>query len=178
MVSSEPVEAGAAALAEAKAYLRIGFGEEDELVARIVASAVDLCEQFTGQVVLARSFRETLAASGAWTRLARVPVRAISTVEAMKDGVATAMSASNYSIDIDAAGHGWVRLMAPQAARTIRVGYSAGLADDWDGMAEPLRQGIVRLAAHLYTHRNAPDDAGPPAVVSALWRPYRRMRLG
>lgn len=36
-------------------------------------------------------------------------------------------------------------------------------------------QGIIRLAAHLYAHRD--DDAGPPAAVAALWRPYRQMRL-
>ncbi|MFD1952261.1 head-tail connector protein [Sphingomonas arantia] len=36
-------------------------------------------------------------------------------------------------------------------------------------------QGIVRLAAHFHAHRD--DDAGPPAVVAALWRPYRQMRL-
>jgi uncharacterized phiE125 gp8 family phage protein len=59
----------------------------------------------------------------------------------------------------------------------MRVGYSAGIAEEWSGVPEPLRQGIVRLAAHLYTHRDSADDAGPPAVVTALWRPYRRMRL-
>jgi len=29
----------------------------------------------------------------------------------------------------------------------------------------------------MFAHRDAPDDAGPPAVVAALWRPWRRMRL-
>jgi len=39
----------------------------------------------------------------------------------------------------------------------------------------PVVQGVVRLAAHLYAHRD--DEAGPPAAVAALWRPYRQLRL-
>jgi hypothetical protein len=42
---------------------------------------------------------------------------------------------------------------------------------------EPLRQGIVRLAAHLYAARGE-VEAVPPAAVAALWRPWRRVRLG
>ncbi len=41
----------------------------------------------------------------------------------------------------------------------------------------PLRQGVVRLAGHLHAHRDETDAAGPPAAVTALWRPFRRMRL-
>jgi len=44
-------------------------------------------------------------------------------------------------------------------------------------LPEPLRQGIVRLAAHLYTVRGE-AEAPPPACVAALWRPWRRLRLG
>jgi uncharacterized phage protein (predicted DNA packaging) len=53
----------------------------------------------------------------------------------------------------------------------------AGLSVDWSTSPAPLRQGIVRLVAYFYAHRDAADDAGPPAAVAALWRPYRRMRL-
>jgi uncharacterized phiE125 gp8 family phage protein len=67
-----------------------------------------------------------------------------------------------------------VRISGSTAAR---VAVEAGLAEDWNGVPEPLRQGIVRLTAHLYAHRDAAGDAGPPAAVAALWRPWRRMRL-
>jgi hypothetical protein len=36
----------------------------------------------------------------------------------------------------------------------------------------------VRLTAHLYTHRSLDGGAGPPAAVTALWRPWRRLGLG
>ena len=48
----------------------------------------------------------------------------------------------------------------------------AALAPD---MPAPVRQGIVRLAAYLFVHRD--DDVAPPAAVAALWRPYRQLRL-
>ncbi|MEO7750897.1 MAG: head-tail connector protein, partial [Sphingomicrobium sp.] len=49
-------------------------------------------------------------------------------------------------------------------------------AEDENGVPEPIRQGVLRLTAHLFSAR---DGAGgePPAAVTALWRPYRRLRL-
>lgn len=177
MVTGDPLVPGPAALAEAKAYLRIEGTGEDALIERLMASAAALCEQFTGQVLLVRGFVETLAGSTAWVRLHRNPAVAIAGVEALSDGVASALPAGSFAIDIDASGYGWVRLTGAQAAPRIRVSYTAGMAAQWTGLPEPLRQGTVRLAAHLYSHRSASEDAGPPAVVTALWRPYRRMRL-
>jgi uncharacterized phiE125 gp8 family phage protein len=147
------------------------------MLERLIASAAELCEQFTGQALIARGFAETLAASGAWTRLGRLPVRSIEQMEVLSQGFAALLPVQDYSVDVDAGGAGWVRLNCPFSATGMRVAYSAGMAESWEGLAEPLRQGIVRLAAHLYAHRDAADDAGPPAVVTALWRPYRRMRL-
>lgn len=51
------------------------------------------------------------------------------------------------------------------------------LSPDWNAVPEPLRQGIVRLVAHLFSHRDAADAGPPPTAVAALWRPYRQMRL-
>ena len=50
------------------------------------------------------------------------------------------------------------------------------MADDENGVPEPIRQGVLRLVAHLFTVRDG-DGGEPPAAVTALWRPYRRMRL-
>lgn len=47
--------------------------------------------------------------------------------------------------------------------------------DDWDAVPAPLAHGLVLLAVHLWENRQA--DAVPPAAVSALWRPYRRVGL-
>ena len=170
---------GAEALAAAKAYLRVAGSDEDAMMARLIGSAAELCEGFVGQALLVRGFSETLELSGAWTRLGVGPVQAISAVEGLSsEGAAFALAAEAYAIDIDARGDGWVRVTQPGEAVRIRVTYQAGLAAEWDLLPEALRQGIVRLVAHLFTHRDEAFDTGPPAAVTALWRPWRRIRLG
>lgn len=165
--------------AEVKAYLRIATSEEDALLAGLVRSAAETCEAFTGRLLIARAVEETLPASTGWARLAAAPVRSIESVTALAaDGSGEALPADGYAIDIDAAAEGWVRLTAPLEQKRVRVAYTAGLADGPNGVPEAVRQGIVRLAAHLYAHRDPADGVGPPAAVTALWRPWRRLRLG
>lgn len=178
MISGETLVPGAAALGEAKAYLRVVGVDEDSLIGRLTGSATELCERFTGQALIARGFSETLPLSGSWTRLGVTPVSVISGVEVLEaDGAATPLAAESYAIDIDANGDGWVRVTQPLEAARVRVSYQAGLAADWTALPEALRQGVARLVAHLFTHRDVPDGGGPPAAVTALWRPWRRMRL-
>jgi len=173
-------------LAELKAYLRIAVSDEDALLAALARGAADMCEAFTGRALIEREVVEVLAAATAWTRLGAAPVSAILGVDALaQDGTPTALGPPDYAIDIDAAGDGWVRLLAGGGAKRIRVAYRAGMAADPNGLPEALRHGIVRLAAHLYTQRDPgpgsgagrSQDAGPPAAVTALWRPWRRLRL-
>ena len=175
MLSGE-LTAPAVTLAEAQGYVRIETGEEEAILAGLIRTASAMCEQFTGRVILERSFSETMAASGEWQRLSLTPVRSIELVEAIgEDGIASPLAAGDYAMDVDSAGDGWVRL-AMASARRIRVSGMVGMAANSNEVPEPIRQGIVRLTAHLF---NARDGGGgdPPAAVTALWRPYRRMRL-
>jgi hypothetical protein len=77
-------------------------------------------------------------------------------------------------VSVEADARGWVRAVRP--GDRLAVEYQAGMAADLNGVAEPLRQGIMRLAAEHFVARGD-EGAAPPAVVSALWRPWRRMRL-
>lgn len=175
MMATNIAEA-AVSMAEAQAYARVETGEEEALVAALVRAASALCESFTGQVLVARPFEEVLPPGAQWQRLALTPVRSIEEVAALAaDGSATIVSMGEYDVDIDSRGDGWVRL-ANWGDSKIRVRGQAGMAVDPNGVPEPLRQGILRLIAHLFATR---DGAGgePPAAVTALWRPYRRMRL-
>lgn len=166
-------------LAELKAFVRIATSEEDALLAGFVRAATDMCEAFIGRALLRRETSETLAAGTCWMRLAASPVSAIEGLAALAaDGAATPLAADTYAIDTDAAGEGWVRLLRPIAERRVRVTYQAGMAADLNGVPEALRHGIVRLAAHLYAAREGDGEAAPPAAVTALWGPWRRLRLG
>jgi uncharacterized phiE125 gp8 family phage protein len=180
MIEGEALVLPPEAAGAAKAYLRIERADEDDLVAGLAAAAAELCEGFTGRALLTRGFVETMPASRAWRRLGRTPVRAITQVEVLaQDGTAQMLASAGYGIDVDAEGDGWVRLTDPGETRRIRVGYQAGLAGAWPELPAALRQGVLRLAAHFYTHRAAegPRSIEPPAAVAALWRPFRRLRL-
>jgi len=167
----------AVSLAEAQAFVRIETGEEEALLAGLVRSASALCEAFINQLLVARVFREELRATGEWQRLGRRPVRSIDLVEAIaEDGSAAVLASGAYALDVDASGDGWVRLLDSGAARRVRVTAQAGMAMGSNDVPEPLRHGILRLVGHLFASRDGPGGE-PPAAVSALWRPYRRMRL-
>jgi len=170
---SEP----ALSLAEAQAFVRVETGEEEALLAGLVRTASAVCEAFINQVLIVRDFTQDLSASGEWQRLALAPVRSIDSVETVAgDGTAAALAADAYAIDVDASGDGWVRLTGVSDATRIRVRASAGIAGGTNELPEPLRHGILRLVGHLFASREG-DSGEPPAAVTALWRPYRRMRL-
>jgi uncharacterized phiE125 gp8 family phage protein len=110
------------------------------------------------------------------------PVRSIDAVEGLApDGGAVALAAETYAIDIDPSGDGWVRLIDAGGAARVRVAATAGMASGTNEVPEPLRHGILRLVGHLFASRDGGGVGGPgsepPAAVTALWRPYRRMRL-
>lgn len=178
MLSGAPIILPAEAAADAKAYLRIVGTDEDALVARLLRSAAELCEGFTGQALMTRTFEDFVAGSGAWERLSATPVKAILAMETVPvEGAASPLAADAYAVDVDANGDGWVRVTSRPNSARLRVRYNAGLATEWTDLPEALRQGVLRLGAHLYTCRDEAVDAGPPAAVAALWRPFRRMRL-
>jgi len=165
-------------LAELKAFLRVTLSDEDALLAGMARGAADICEAFTGRALIDRAVDEVLDASAAWTRLGAAPVRSIEGVAALDEaGDATPLAATAYAMDVDAAGDGWVRILDASGAKRVRVSYRAGMAADPNGLPEALRHGILRLAAHLYARRDQAEEGGPPAAVTALWRPWRRLRL-
>lgn len=159
-------------LAEAQAFARIETGEEEALGAGLIRSASALCEAFIGQVVIERPFAEQLPANSEWQRLVTTPVRSI-------EGVLhnnSLLAATAYATDIESHGYGWVRVTDPAVKGTIEITGRAGMATSQNGVPEPVRQGVLRLVAHLFSARDG-HGGEIPAAVTALWRPYRRMRL-
>ena len=177
MVTSDPAAIAPLALAEAKAFLHVTRDGDDAVLTGHLHSAASLCEQFIGQSLLVRPHRETLPVARDWQALSARPVSAITSVGGISaDNERFAFASDAYAIDITADGAGRVRVLRPGSASRIELVYSAGLAAHWGDLPEPLRQGIIRLAAHVHLARDA-DDGAPPAMVSALWRPWRMVRL-
>lgn len=168
-----------AALAEVKQWLGITTATDDAPLTALLTSALDMCEAFTGAMPLEAECEEVLDACGGWHTLATRPVQAISAVQAIAaDGTRTTLATGRWDADLDADGTGRVRLPLPGEETRVAVRFTAGHTAGWDTLPQPLRHGVVRLAAHQHRARET-DDASPlpPASVAALWRPWRRLRL-
>lgn len=181
LLNSSPHPLSGAALAELKAHLGLTNDSNDAVLSGYLRSALSLCEAFIGQLVLHRTMTHRLVMHHARQSLPYGPVSAILGVaKSGPNGAATPLPISGYSIDIDAAQKGYVRLKGPlpvlAPGEYVAAEYSAGLASEWTYLPDSLRQGILLLAAHLYDQPR--DTAGqPPAAVTALWRPWRQLRV-
>lgn len=174
-IESAPVPA--APLAALKAYLAISLDEEDAALTGLLLAASEAAERYLGQLLIVRMVHEVLGARRDWQRLAIRPVSSITTVEGLPaEGAAFALPVESYAVDIDGGGTGQVRVLNPGAAGRVRIGYTAGLAGDAEDVPEAIRHGIVRLAGEYHARREG-LEADPPASVTALWRPWRRVRL-
>jgi uncharacterized phiE125 gp8 family phage protein len=177
MIEKDPLDLPPEALAAVKSWLRVERSDEDALIESALRAAVELGEALTGQAMLVRAHRETLRGTRAWQRLAAAPMRTITEVEGVEGPAPPApLDPEAYALDVDSNGEGWIRLRGA-GSRRLRITYEAGLTGEWSALPAPLRQGAVRLAAHLYTHRTEDERNEPPAAVTALWRPFRRLRL-
>lgn len=177
-IVTPPVLPGAA-LAELKQWLAIATTRDDAELISLLKAALDMCEAFTGLMPLESTCEEILPVTSSWQTLATRPVLAITQVVGIPaDGPRFTLPPENYAIGLDADDTGSVLVMNPASAGRIAVSFTAGLATEWADLPEPLRHGIIRLAAHQHRARDN-DSAGPipPASVAALWRPWRRIRL-
>jgi uncharacterized phiE125 gp8 family phage protein len=167
-----------AALDELKQWLAIRSATDDAALLRTLRTALDMCEAFIGAAALPCTFEETLPAACDWQALSTRPVSAIVAVSGLTaQNMRTTLPVDAYEIDIDAEGAGRVRLLRDIGTARMVVRAAAGIAPSWDLLPDGLRHGLVRLAAHTWRARDTASDAGPPAAVAALWRPWRRMRL-
>lgn len=175
-----PASLAPAALGEVKDWLGITTSADDAQLSGLLRAAIELCEEFTGLMPLQQGCEQVLAVSSDWLTLTTRPVQAITAVEGIPaEGARFALPVGDYAIDLDADGAGRFLVRNPGIAGRIAVRFTAGLVADWSALPEALRHGIVRLAAHQYRAREGDnrDSHLPPAAVSALWRPWRRLRL-
>ena len=172
-----PPDFSGAALAALKAWLAITTPAEDALLVRLIASAHETCERFTGLMPLGCGVEEVLAPASGWLPLATRPVRAFATVSWLdEEGEATLLDHSLWSQAIEVDGSAAIRLKEPPSEGRIVVSFTAGVAESWESIPPALGDGIVRLAAHAYRTRDSVASE-PPAVIAALWRAWRRLRL-
>lgn len=153
-------------LNEARGWLRLGATIDDAVVAGLVRAAEETLPIGAGPI-----------GAGA-VRLGVRPVVGVDAVTVLADGGTEAvLAASDYRVTIARDGTARLAIDRPGDARRVRVAYRAGMAEDANGIPEAIRQGIVRMTQHLHDARDGAGEA-PPAVIAALWQPWRRLNLG
>lgn len=176
-----PFALAPAALNELKDWLGITTPADDNQLSGLLRAALDHFEQFTGLMPLEQVCEEIMPVTAGWQELGPRPVQAITQVAGIPaEGARFALAVAAYAIDLSADGGGRLRVISPGAAGRIAVRYTAGLAAGWTALPEALRHGVLRLAASQYRARESDGQstALPPAAVAALWRPWRRLKLG
>ena len=177
MLSHAPLGLGSDMLDEVRVYLRLENMDDDPSLGAIMIAAISYAESFTGQILIRREINETRSVSPAWQRLSASPVLSVGSVTGIPaEGSYFSLNQADYDVRIDN-DDGYVGIMRPGAAGRVEINYRAGLAENWSELPESLRLGILSLAGYLYQNRDGSNDAGPPAAVAALLRPWRRMRL-
>lgn len=167
------------ALAELKQWLGISTPSDDAALTALLRAALEMCEAFTGLMPIEALCEQVLPVTPHWQSLSVRPVQAITELQAIPaQGTRITLAADAYAVELDADGAGRVRVTQPTVSGRIAVRFTAGLAPTWDALPEPLRHGMLRLAAHQHRERDNPGAAPiPPAAVAALWRPWRRLRV-
>lgn len=169
-------------LNEARGWLRLGATIDDAVVAGLVRAATNICEAFIGQWLVIRAAEEVLPVKNGTVRPGARPVVGIDGVTLLLPGGGEAvLGGGDYRMSIGDDGTARVTVDDPRGAARVRVAYRAGIAEGANGIPEAIRQGIVRMTQHLHDARDGARDgagAAPPAVIAALWQPWRRLTLG
>jgi uncharacterized phiE125 gp8 family phage protein len=169
-------------IAEAKAFLRVEHGDDDTIIAALIAAARGHVEALTRRALLTQSWRFVL---DAWPANGRIdlrmgPLRGVIAARVYDTANnASTIDVETFVVDTAAdliASPCWA-LPAPGRATAgieldLQLGYGANAAD----VPEALRHAVRMLAAHWYENRGlaaAGTVAVLPAGVDALIAPYR-----
>ncbi len=178
MLSLDPLGPDSFMLDGVRAYLRVDDAVDDPSLSAAAQAAIGHAENFTRAVIIRRTAREIIGASPRWQILEVAPVQSVIGVTGIPaEGATFALAPDAWEAKIGSRGEVYVRIIRPGIAGRAEIACVAGIAPDWAALPAALRYALLRLTAHFYTHRDAPDASGPPAAALALLRPWRRMSL-
>jgi len=179
----EPPQAEPLSLGEAKAFLRVEHGDEDDVIAALVTAARMHVEAQTRRALITqvwRLVRDAWPADGGLT-VVPAPVQAVVAARVV-DAAGAAHAIDVQSFVVDAAS---ARLVVPpwslpppgRAIAGIEIDVRVGHGDAPADVPEPLRHAVRLLVAHWYDNRGlvaiGQSVALMPGTVAALLSQYR-----
>ena len=174
----QPADLSGSALAEFKDWLGISRPNEDPLLVDLLAASLATCEAFTELAPLEQTVEERIPPKKGLYRARSRPARMLLNAELIEqDGTRTSLGGQGHGFELDHEGVAIANLKCNLEGQAVVVALVVGIAPDWESIPKALRQGIVRLAAHYYRDRDQQRALPPPASVTALWRPWRTVRL-
>tara|TARA_A100000171_G_scaffold16805_1_gene15281 strand:- start:619 stop:1251 length:633 start_codon:yes stop_codon:yes gene_type:complete len=189
-------------LEQAKVFLRIDHTEDDHLIRRLIKTARQSIESFTGRALIRQCWTFSLNAGFAYANsdvryLSRNQSRGERGIELPKSPflelVGPPRMVDNYGerdiqdYRLDTAGRVAHMHLGSSAGKFLQgrgelfVHFWAGYGEEAEDVPEPLRQGILMALVSLYDGRAAANDLGfmPKPLdegVIQLIKPYRAQR--
>ena len=171
-------------LAEAKEFLRVAHGDDDDFITALITGARSHVESQTRRALITQTWR---LVRDAWPADGRIEVRPapLQSVVAARvfdlDGTPQDVDAQAFVVDQASsllAFASW-SLPAPGRAAGIEIDVSVGYGEEASDVPEPLRQAIRLLIAHWYENRGllTSGQGTLPASVAALTASYRMLSL-
>lgn len=173
-------------LAEAKAFLRVEHGDDDDVIGALISASRIHIEAQTRRALITQSWRIAL---DAWPGGGRLPVRPAPlrelTAARVYDSGGVAHVVDLQSLIVDAAASElafapWALPSPGRLAAGIELNVVVGYGDAAADVPEPLRQAVRLLIAHWYENRGLAAVGTVtilPTTVAALIAPYRMLAL-
>lgn len=174
---------------QAKAHLRVEHGEEDTLIAALIASAFRHIENRTGQVFDKRDgvvmLADKLPKGSCGLELQWTPVRDVTEVSYLdSEGVRTALTSSD--LDVEKRGVYPVLYPAIDTAwpdhRPQRASVQITVNSGWEECPADVSSAALLIIGHLYEHRESvvvgTISSELPMGVEMLLAPYVIHRVG
>jgi uncharacterized phiE125 gp8 family phage protein len=174
-------------LDEAKTFLRVEHGDDDAVIAALIAGSRIHVESQTRRALITQSWR--LSTDG-WPQDGRLqvlpaPLQALTAARVYDfEGMAHDVDVQAFVLDKGAsllAFAPWALPAPGRVAAGIELDVTVGYGDAAVDVPEALRQAIRLLVAHWYDNRGliavGQQVAELPATVSALIAPYRMLSL-
>jgi uncharacterized phiE125 gp8 family phage protein len=186
--ATEPIS-----VADLKVHLRLDGTAEDAALASLITTARLQIEAALSLALITQYWTWTF---DRWPCRASVelpisPVQSILALTVMRSAGPLSVPASATILDGQGVAarlitkDGWPR--PGVASQGIEIRFAAGFGPAAADVPAPIRQALLLLAAHWYSHREADGGCGghasaaasapSPALVSDLLAPYRRPRL-